>query len=443
MQRLNESTPVEYSEHLNDRFEVDDQKAWSHLADNGYVVIANVLESADRVAEAKGLFWDYLEDAANNADPRTQEKQWWKEAPVLDRDDVTTWDSRRWVADASTGLINTAAIGQSKFSWMLRGLPKVQQAFQHCWADEDEVNNADANASVNGTTDVDGAADAAGRVTAGGKGGGGKAGCSLITSFDGGNAFRPFGLDAEAAAGTAAGTAAGMAAWRGGWKTSGGWYHVDQGPSNRGKCCVQGLVTLTDATQHTGGLTVIPRSHNKHDLLFAKRSGINGGGGGDFVRVDRFDTRLGLEAPILVAAKAGDLLLWDSRTVHCNTPALVEGNPVQSQPSLLRVAAYICMMPRWLPAAYAKGGNATNGGGDAAAAIDNVDAVSDAGNGCGSGGGESTLAKNRRDAVNTGKTTTHWPYAHRVTSAPPVSYDAFASCVGSVANLTPLQLKVL
>lgn len=48
----------------------------------------------------------------------------------------------------------------------------------------------------------------------------------------------------------------------------------------------------------------VPRPHNKHDLLFAKRSGSIGGGGGDFVRVDRFGTHLGLEAPILVAEKS-------------------------------------------------------------------------------------------------------------------------------------------
>jgi hypothetical protein len=45
---------------------------------------------------------------------------------------------------------------------------------------------------------------------------------------------------------------------------------------------------------------------------------------------------------------AGDVILWDSRTIHCNCPALVppplavdEALPV----SLLRVVGYVCMTP--------------------------------------------------------------------------------------------------
>eukprot|EP00622_Pseudochattonella_farcimen_P003726 FR738958.1.p1 GENE.FR738958.1~~FR738958.1.p1 ORF type:complete len:146 (+),score=5.17 FR738958.1:41-439(+) len=48
----------------------------------------------------------------------------------------------------------------------------------------------------------------------------------------------------------------------------------------------------------------------------------------------------------LVEANAGDLILWDSRTVHCNTPALRD-DPHDS-PELIRAAAHVCMTPaRW------------------------------------------------------------------------------------------------
>ena len=75
----------------------------------------------------------------------------------------------------------------------------------------------------------------------------------LLTSFDGANAFRPWRLNKQ-------------------WKTSGGWYHVDQNHllpdgSQRGKVCIQGLVTLLDASSDTGGLVVVPRSHKDHEGL--------------------------------------------------------------------------------------------------------------------------------------------------------------------------------
>jgi len=231
---------------------------------------------------------------------------------------------------------------------------------------------------------------------------------------------------------------------------------------------------------------VIPGSHHKHDALF---DGKGNRDKGDFVRVDRFNPRLGLEAPILVAARAGDLLLWDSRTVHCNTPALEDGDPIQSQPELLRVVAYICMMPRVPNSNVATGGNGAvaGGGGDGgaagagagAAAAASVDAsgagfgagaaVDDGGgggrgdvggasaasatangdaNGAGGSAGasdnaDSALESQRHEAVNSGLTTTHWPYAHRVTGAPPATYATFDSCVGAVANLSALQRQVL
>merc|ERR1711920_126315 len=71
----------------------------------------------------------------------------------------------------------------------------------------------------------------------------------------------------------------------------------------------------------------------------------------------------------LVCARAGDLVLWDSRCVHCNTPGMLvecevgapassrdepcgeteEGDfpasTVEADPELLRVVAYVCMSP--------------------------------------------------------------------------------------------------
>lgn len=67
---------------------------------------------------------------------------------------------------------------------------------------------------------------------------------ALLCSFDGLNVFRPWSAGSG-----------GKAHWR----TRGGWFHVDQNPRLRpGRHCVQGLVTLTDCTEASGGLVVIP-----------------------------------------------------------------------------------------------------------------------------------------------------------------------------------------
>merc|ERR1712093_265727 len=46
----------------------------------------------------------------------------------------------------------------------------------------------------------------------------------------------------------------------------------------------------------------------------------------------------------MVGARAGDLILWDSRTVHANSPAMV--NAEHCPDSLLRMVCYTCMTPR-------------------------------------------------------------------------------------------------
>merc|ERR1712107_64463 len=46
----------------------------------------------------------------------------------------------------------------------------------------------------------------------------------------------------------------------------------------------------------------------------------------------------------LVTCKAGDIVLWDSRCVHCNTPAVEP--PTSPEGELLRVCVYTCMVPK-------------------------------------------------------------------------------------------------
>eukprot|EP01065_Artemidia_motanka_P032134 TRINITY_DN39184_c0_g1_i1.p1 TRINITY_DN39184_c0_g1~~TRINITY_DN39184_c0_g1_i1.p1 ORF type:complete len:354 (+),score=84.01 TRINITY_DN39184_c0_g1_i1:65-1063(+) len=142
----------------------------------------------------------------------------------------------------------------------------------------------------------------------------------LITSFDGANIFLPWGKNKRL-------------------RTQGSWWHVDQGAKKRGFQCVQGLVTLLDADGSTGGLCVIPGSHHHHEEILTR----SGRPRNDFVPLRQGDPVLAMPAR-LVRAKAGDLVLWDSRTVHCNYPG---DGPDRDPDDLVRAVGYICMMPRF------------------------------------------------------------------------------------------------
>lgn len=196
--------------------------------------------------------------------------------------DPNSWtdESMQTLGCPKTGILNGHGVGQSELSWLMRTRPRTLRAFASVW----------------GTND-------------------------LITSFDGICLFRPWHHYPEHR------------------RTSGGWYHVDQGRTKSGFACVQGLVSLLDANNHTGGLTVIPGSHQRFlDELVPMMTGDR-----DYFRIPEGSSLLD-EPRLLVKCSAGDLILWDSRTAHCSAPAT--DWPVSLPSRLLRVAGYVCMVPK-------------------------------------------------------------------------------------------------
>lgn len=206
------------------------------------------------------------------------------------RHDVETWEHHKrkdhgWPAGMEDGIIHGRGIGQSEVLWYLRALPKVQQVFADLW----------------GTPD-------------------------LVPSFDGACVFRPYGHHRS-------------------WKaTRRNWNHVDQAQRKRGLHCVQGLITLKDATIKTGGLVVVPQSHRFHEDILTRYPGT---GSWNFIGLKQNDPVLteGESRPRLVCAEAGDLILWDSRTVHCSTQPLVEDQGLLRSNDLIRAVAYVSMTP--------------------------------------------------------------------------------------------------
>eukprot|EP00442_Polarella_glacialis_P027636 CAMPEP_0115069976 /NCGR_PEP_ID=MMETSP0227-20121206/12853_1 /TAXON_ID=89957 /ORGANISM="Polarella glacialis, Strain CCMP 1383" /LENGTH=407 /DNA_ID=CAMNT_0002456431 /DNA_START=33 /DNA_END=1256 /DNA_ORIENTATION=+ len=142
----------------------------------------------------------------------------------------------------------------------------------------------------------------------------------LLVSFDVANIFRP---------------------WHHGFrKTVAGWWHVDQGGAKTGRHAVQGFVSLYSADGRTGGLTVVPRSHLRHAEVVEDQQNPEV----DYCTVQSYCALMQELPRRLVCCKPGDLVLWDSRTVHANSPAPEQ--PVGPPNRLLRAVAYVCMTPK-------------------------------------------------------------------------------------------------
>jgi diketogulonate reductase-like aldo/keto reductase/Icc-related predicted phosphoesterase len=148
-------------------------------------------------------------------------------------------------------------LAQSAGAWHVRGNANVKHAFEEIWDGEKE----------------------------------------LITSMDAVICWRPWG-DATSIEPP---------------RTEG--FHLDQNPFDKPDLeVIQGMVPLHDVTSAVGGLCVVPRSH----LIDARKALQERcpyfAGAGDWCPLPASDPCI--ENQILVEARAGDLILWDARTVH-------------------------------------------------------------------------------------------------------------------------------
>jgi len=348
-----------------ERFDVSDPDMLAHLRREGYVVVKDVVGG-----EWKGE--DKLEELTallwNFLVTATGSWQ---------RGNPTTWHQAAMPQDVwqpKTGIVEGKGVGQSDFLWAVRMLPRVQEAFARVWGVRTE---------------------------------------ELITSFDGCNVFLPWTTEQTQN------------------KTNPMYFHVDQGITlaTGQQEAVQGLVSLYDADQHTGGLCVVPGSHLRHCELAS--SGILGKGNHCSIPQTQTGRRFvedGETKQRLVSCKAGDLILWDSRTIHCNTPAILM--PRECSTELLRAVAYVCMTPF-----YKTGKTGFCNHPEAEQKYDPTqDWRKDA-------RGQDWLPNNtipgccvahQRRAIYEGTwTTTHWPHLVglkcRLEGAPPVSFDAAPS----------------
>ena len=156
---------------------------------------------------------------------------------------------------------------------------------------------------------------------------------------------------------------------------------MDQHPIHKpAQCGVQALVNLLPVTEGTGGNAIVAHSH-KHfphhyinDTTCFYNERMNEVGTDDWLEVDPNDTVvLQPQHVISCLLEQGDVLLWDSRTVHCSYPGKSGANLpefCEDAYSLIRAGVMVSMMP-----------------------ADNV---------------SPTVLRQRAEAVHQSRTLTHW-----------------------------------
>lgn len=180
-------------------------------------------------------------------------------------------------------------LAQSEGAWAVRGWPGVKRAFARIWRTED-----------------------------------------LIVSMDCVILWKPWWIEDKCSPG-------------GRWTPCTEGLHLDQNPfSKPGLDCVQGMVPLLPVTDVSGGLQVVPDSHLEEAKETFKRTHAHMQSSGDWCPCDDDDLN---QQAVLLLAEPGDLILWDSRTIHGGHVGT--GNPLTDEPvELARMAVTVAMTPR-------------------------------------------------------------------------------------------------
>jgi hypothetical protein len=120
------------------------------------------------------------------------------------------------------------------------------------------------------------------------------------------------------------------------------WPHVDQAPRKRGLHCVQGIINLSSAGPDDGSLVVLPGSHKVIEEFFDTRTDPATWEWKDNRYFSKEDMtwfeRKGIK-PLKVLAEPGDLIVWDSRTVHWG------GEPEPGRSNVIRTVIYAAYAP--------------------------------------------------------------------------------------------------
>ncbi|KAJ4417683.1 hypothetical protein N0V82_006044 [Gnomoniopsis sp. IMI 355080] len=229
--------------------------------------------------------------AADCAEFREEALRWLEKFPHgFKREDRSTWTAEHLPYSVKAGLYNRYAVGHEAFVWKIRAQPNILGVFSQVWGTDD-----------------------------------------LIASFDGINISQPINDTTG----------------RTDIKPVDAWPHIDQNPRRYDRFeLYQGIANLAPNGPEDGGLVVLKGSHRHHEEHFAQLGGFRpeqdmGEKENGYLYIpedaDWYRTK-GCEE-VKVCAGEGDLILWDSRTIHWNV------SPMGKQ---TRFATYVCYCPRSL-----------------------------------------------------------------------------------------------
>lgn len=198
---------------------------------------------------------------------------------ALDFNDPKTWVDANLPVHSSINTFGGYRVAHEKFMWDARMEPGVLDAFTKIWGTDE-----------------------------------------LLVSFDSLNITFPNRTDVER-----------LKAWE----------HVDQSPLRRGLHCIQGIISLSTAGPEDGGLVVYPQSHLLHDEWLDSQDDKSRWSSKDLYILKKEELswfqKKGLR-PHKVCADIGDLIVWDSRTIHYGT------EPSESS-STIRTVIYASYSP--------------------------------------------------------------------------------------------------
>ncbi|GAD96500.1 hypothetical protein PVAR5_5156 [Paecilomyces variotii No. 5] len=189
--------------------------------------------------------------------------------PTLDFSDSSTWERANLPVQTNRNTYEHYGVVHEKFMWDARMEPGVRDAFAKIWGTDE-----------------------------------------LLVSFDSLNVTLP-NLKPQRAP----------------------WPHVDQAPRKRGLHCVQGIINLSEAGPEDGSLVVIPGSHALVEEFFDTQTDPSAWEWRDnryFSEQDmEFFRARGLR-PKKVLAGPGDLIVWDSRTIHWGGEPTDKSNTIRT-----------------------------------------------------------------------------------------------------------------
>ncbi|KYR02712.1 hypothetical protein DLAC_00175 [Tieghemostelium lacteum] len=140
----------------------------------------------------------------------------------------------------------------------------------------------------------------------------------LLVSFDGGNMSRPTNIESKP------------------------WPHFDQAHDKFGFHCIQGFLNLEQCGDHDGGLIVYQDSHKQHQPYFEETGEVSTN---DWYKFDVDPNTLKHFKQckkIKVNCQPGDVVLWDSRTIHYACP------PQKHKSDVNRTVVYVSYQPAYL-----------------------------------------------------------------------------------------------